>query len=289
MKERLNKKELINIIIVYAIVLAIMIVASAITSTLSDKGVNIPVVLKMLLIYGLLLIPPVVYTKKKGDSFVESLGLKSIKISTFFKIILLTIVSSPMYIFANALSQLFVPNTVVQSMDNFFSDSVVFGLLTVAVMAPIAEEIICRGFFQNRLKGILPFGLATTISGFMFGLLHLNLNQFCYAWVLGIIFAYANRATGSIFSSMIMHFCINGTNFLFLLLVQAALKTIDMDLGEVAETARNNNSAMYSAVLIWGVLAIASFFLTRLVLKSIAKTEGTEEIISTDEELEAAI
>ena len=74
MKERINKKELINIIIVYAIVLAIMIVASAITSTLSDKGVNIPVVLKMLLIYGLLLIPPVVYTKKKGDSFVETLS-----------------------------------------------------------------------------------------------------------------------------------------------------------------------------------------------------------------------
>ena len=32
MKERINKKELINIIIVYAIVLAIMIVASTITS-----------------------------------------------------------------------------------------------------------------------------------------------------------------------------------------------------------------------------------------------------------------
>ena len=37
-----------------------------------------------------------------------------------------------------------------------------------------------------------------------------NLNQFCYATVMGIVFALLIEATGSILSTMLIHFAING-------------------------------------------------------------------------------
>ncbi len=40
-----------------------------------------------------------------------------------------------------------------------------------------------------------------------FRTLHLNFNQMPYAVYLGIVFALMVEATGSIYTSMLMHFC----------------------------------------------------------------------------------
>ena len=47
------------------------------------------------------------------------------------------------------------------------------------------------------------------MSGLVFGLFHLNINQFCYAFVIGVVFAFLVEATGSIWSSVLAHFAIN--------------------------------------------------------------------------------
>lgn len=280
-----NRKELIRLIIVYAIELLIMICLGTATTKLAETGVNIPMILKSIFIYGLLLIPVIVYTKKKGESFFEVCRFKKIKVSTFFLTVLLTLVSAPMYIFANILSQFFVPNVLVQSLNDDMMDGTAgFTLLAIAVLAPVCEEIICRGFFQNRLKEVLPFFASALVSGIMFGALHLNLNQFCYALVLGVIFAYVNRASGSIITSMIMHFLVNAGNMLILISAQKLLSSMGGDLGETAEMYRADQSLMASSAAFYGVLAVIAFFLSRLIIKAIAKREQTEEIANPDVE-----
>ena len=124
----------------------------------------------------------------------------------------------------------------------------------------------------------MPFAVSAVISGIMFGVLHMNINQFCYATVLGVVFAYVNRASGSTFTSMIMHFLINSTNVGIILLTQAALASIGMDLAEVAETSRGNQSSMLTSLVVMGVLAVISFFLSRKIIRAIAKREGTVEV-----------
>ena len=47
------------------------------------------------------------------------------------------------------------------------------------------------------------------MSGLIFGLMHLNFNQFSYGFVLGVIFAAVVEASGSIYASMAIHFLIN--------------------------------------------------------------------------------
>lgn len=281
-----NRKELINLIIVYAIELLIMICLGTATTKLAETGVNIPTIIKSIFIYAMLFIPVIVYSKKKGDSFFEVCRLKKIKVSTFFLTVLLTLVSAPMYIFANILSQFFVPNVLVQSLNDMMDGTAGLTLLAISVLAPICEEMICRGFFQNRLKEILPFFASALVSGIMFGALHLNLNQFCYAVVLGVLFAYVNRASGSIITSLIMHFLVNAGNMLILISAQQLLSSMGGDLGQTAEMYRADKSLMASSAAFYGVLAVIAFFLSRLIIKAIAKREQTEEI--TEAVLETA-
>ena len=268
-----DKAELVKLILVYVVTLAIMIALSVV---FTQVGIELPLIAESIIIYLLLIAPVIVYAVKKGDCTAEAFGFKKIKVSTFFFTILLAIVCSPMYMFANVLSQLIVPNILVQNFDNIMGDSAGTSFIALAVLAPIFEETICRGFFTNRLKKVAPFGVAAVISALMFGVLHLNINQFCYAFVLGIIFAYANKASGSTFTSIIMHFVINAGNVGFVLLGQMFLANYGMDFAETTEAGRQNASAMIFAVVFYGVLAVISFFLTRKVIRAIAKREGNE-------------
>lgn len=281
-----NKKELIKLIIVYAIVLGLMLGMAFVSSLIGEK---IPMIALYIILYALLMLPVIVYAKMTGTLTAADFGFKKIKVSTFFFTVLLTIVSMPMYMFANVLSQLFVPNTIVQSMDTLFTTNAGSSLFMAVILAPLCEEFICRGFFQNRLKKVVPFFASAVISGLMFGMLHLNLNQFCYALVLGVVFAYANRASGSIFTSMLMHFLINSGNMLFLLVMQAAYASMNTSIGEAAETYRADKSAMLASVIFYGVLAVASFFLTRLVIRAIAKREGNLEVEAWADEIQTQL
>ena len=272
-----KRSELLKLIIVYAIVLLIMVGLELGFTALAKSSVNPPIIVKSIVIYVLLFIPVITYTKIKGDSFFEVCKFKKIKVSTVLLTVLLTIVSCPMYIFANLLSQLFVPNVMAQSMNEILDGSTALALVATTVLAPICEEMICRGFFQNRLKKVLPFMASAIVSGLMFGALHLNLNQLCYGFVLGVIFAYVNRASGTVITSMIMHFLINCGNMLMLIAMQGAAQANGQDLGQIAETARANKSVMLSSISFYGVLAIVAFFLARLIIKAIAKREQGAE------------
>ncbi|WP_033152918.1 CPBP family intramembrane glutamic endopeptidase [Pseudobutyrivibrio ruminis] len=278
MEKTFDKIELVKLVLVFILEIVIALAVGTLLNVIGNvAGISVPTYMHVLALDICLLIPVFAYTIKKGDSIVEAFGFKGIKVATFFQTILLVIVVSPMAMFANVLSQFFVPNTMVQGVDQFASESVGLTLVATVLCAPVVEEIVCRGFFTNRLNKIMSFTAAAIISALMFGAPHMNINQFCYATVLGLIFAYTNRASGSIFTSMIMHIVFNGYNMALLFMMNWAMEQVGMDFAEAAEAERANTSSMISTAVVLGVLAVGSFFLTRLILKSIAKREGTIE------------
>lgn len=278
MEKTFDKIELVKLVLVFILEIVIALAVGTLLNVIGNvAGISVPTYMHVLALDICLLIPVFAYTIKKGDSILEAFGFKGIKVATFFQTILLVIVVSPMAMFANVLSQFFVPNTMVQGVDQFASESVGLTLVATVLCAPVVEEIVCRGFFTNRLNKIMSFTAAAIISALMFGILHMNINQFCYATVLGLIFAYTNRASGSIFTSMIMHIVFNGYNMALLFMMNWAMEQVGMDFAEAAEAERANTSSMISTAVVLGVLAVGSFFLTRLILKSIAKREGTIE------------
>ena len=85
----------------------------------------------------------------------------------------------------------------------------VVGVISVAVVAPIVEEVIFRGLTMNRLSRVMPGWLAVLLSAAVFGACHGEFVWFCYAFVLGAFFGFIDLRTGSILPSILAHIMFN--------------------------------------------------------------------------------
>ncbi len=84
---------------------------------------------------------------------------------------------------------------------------------TVAVMAPLCEEIIFRGFLFSALKTRLGIFPAVLISAIIFAGIHMDKGGALMLMALGPVLALALDRTRSIFPSMIAHGLWNGGAF----------------------------------------------------------------------------
>ena len=273
-----NKKtEAISIVAVFVIMVLMNIGLSRLINALYDKGVDIPLIVYGTLIEVAIMIPAIVYIRMKGENLLESLGFHKVKITTILLTVLLTLLSMPLYMCANVLSQIFVPNTVVQASSQLLSGSLLASWFVMTIAAPICEEIAIRGFCFNRFRKITSLLVAAFVSAVMFGIIHLNINQMCYAIVLGVVFALANFASGSIWTSITMHFLVNNIGFLTLAAANAAMEAVGGSLADDAEAIRTGGNTMLTTGIVLLIISIGFSFLIRKVLRRIAKNENNQE------------
>lgn len=81
-------------------------------------------------------------------------------------------------------------------------------IFLTAVLPGICEEICHRGLLVNGFKQLSPVKTVILV-GLLFGLMHLNVQQFFYASVIGMFLTALVYLTGSIIPSMIVHFLNN--------------------------------------------------------------------------------
>ena len=273
-----NKKtEAISIVAVFVIMVLMNIGLSRLINALYDKGVDIPLIVYGTLIEVAIMIPAIVYIRMKGENLLESLGFHKVKITTILLTVLLTLLSMPLYMCANVLSQIFVPNTVVQASSQLLSGSLLASWFVMTIAAPICEEIAIRGFCFNRFRKVTSLLVAAFVSAVMFGIIHLNINQMCYAIVLGVVFALANFASGSIWTSITMHFLVNNIGFLTLAAANAAMEAVGGSLADDAEAIRTGGNMMLTTGIVLLIISIGFSFLIRKVLRRIAKNENNKE------------
>ena len=268
--------EVIGIIVVFILMLVLNILVGTVIGLIN---VELPLVVFGTITEAALVIPAIIYTLMKKERVPESFGFRKIKGSTILWTVLLTIVSAPLLWCANALSQVFVPNTIIESSDTLTSGSLLTSYIVVAVVAPICEESAMRGFCFNRFRRVTSLAVAAVISGVMFGILHLNINQMCYAIVIGTIFALVNFASGSIWTSIIMHFIYNSFGFLVLAVVQASAELSGIDFAQQAEVSRTESNVMLITGLVLLVISIGFSFLIKQVLRRIAMNENNQEAV----------
>lgn len=92
---------------------------------------------------------------------------------------------------------------------SFFAGTVVFELLGSCLVIPIAEELLFRGVVYKRLK--LYFGVTPALIGsaLIFGIMHVNLVQFLYAAVIGLLLAFVLEKTGKLSMAVFGHIAAN--------------------------------------------------------------------------------
>lgn len=86
----------------------------------------------------------------------------------------------------------------------------VFGIISIAIMAPLVEELLFRGAIQGYMlrKGMKPLH-AILIASAIFGIVHINPIQVPFAFAIGMIFGWLYYRTGSVVPGMIGHFINN--------------------------------------------------------------------------------
>lgn len=196
---------------------------------------RLPVSVILILSEALILIPSLIYLKVKGISVGTLIPFRKMKFSVWVLVVVCTYLMYPLLVVMNALTLFFVKSGTVEMMNAATQGNFLVAALLMAVLPAFAEEFVFRGvlFGTYKRSKMLP---AALLSGFLFGCMHLNLNQFLYAFVLGVYMAFLVEATGSILSAMLAHFTVNFTS----VVMSYALSALNSAAGDLMEQAGAN-------------------------------------------------
>ena len=81
----------------------------------------------------------------------------------------------------------------------------VLGCITIAVLAPILEEVLFRGAIQGYLMRKYNPTVGIVVAALVFGLIHMNPIQIFYAFCLGLVFGWMYYRTCSLMPVIIGH------------------------------------------------------------------------------------
>ena len=129
-------------------------------------------------------------------------------------------------------------------------------LVLTAVLPAICEETVHRGMIFNTKMG-KNYKWSILITSLLFGLLHMNIDQFFYAFIIGLFLGYITMNTRSIYPAMIIHF---SNNALSVLLGYSSVR------GTGFSAIFNNLSSILSINPIFGVILLITLVIALLYL-----------------------
>lgn len=218
----------------------------------------------------------IINTKSFNCPIKEVLKFKKLNLSSIGYCILMYFCLLPITAFCNLLTMSLVPNNVVDFMNSLSSSGsnlLLFSL--IAIMPAIGEELIMRGVILDGYKKV-SIHVAAFMNGLLFGILHMNPSQFLYAFVLGLVLSYVVTYTGSIFSSMLIHFLFNGVSTLSFI----ALPYLEKLAGnEASMQATENLVADFSIIplISTGIFAVLGGYLIFIILRKLKNCNEYDE------------
>lgn len=102
----------------------------------------------------------------------------------------------------------------------------VLAFLTLVVIAPLAEELLFRGYLYGKLRQAVPTWLAILIVSLLFGAVHMQWNVGIDVFVMSIAACLLREATGGIWSGVGLHMLKNGLAFYLLFINPVFFHTI---------------------------------------------------------------
>jgi hypothetical protein len=155
--------------------------------------------------------------------------------------------------------------------DAFISMShTVWGFLSMAVMAPVVEELLFRGAIQGHMLriGYSPI-LAICLSALVFGIVHFNPAQSFFAFLLGLVFGWLYYRTGSVIPGMVAH-AINNT-------VVALTMVFDEEHAQMTMQEQYGTTVFYVTLIIAILCFIIGFIMLNKALPAAPKYVEEEE------------
>lgn len=199
------------------------------------------------------LMPVLLYLAATKFEPLRRIQHKRLNLASIILVPLITACMEPLISLINMISTLFVENQVSDVLLGLDGNPVWLNYALVAVLPALGEELYMRGIMYHSYRERNAF-CAMLLSGFLFGVFHMNINQMLYAMVLGIILVLLMEATGSIYASILCHFTFNGISMTMLYLSGAFNP-------EYSKQLEQSEAILASASgLVWYVLIIMVLF-----------------------------
>lgn len=229
------------------------------------------------------IVPAIIYLIVTKQSPKDVLKLNKLYFKDALLIILLAFVCQPIMTFFSLISQFFFENEIGNFMTEIVNSPYIVLLLLVAVLPAITEEITIRGVILSGYENKNIY-LSAIITGLLFGIMHLDPQQFLYATVLGFVLALVVRITNTILASSLIHFLINGTS----ITIQKVISLIpqsDSVMEQASEISIKNLPVAEKLVMVgtYGVVAIAFGIVAFFILKKLADLNIRRGIIEKEE------
>ena len=171
----------------------------------------------------MIIVPAVVYIRRKGYSFVEIFRLRPVNI----KIVLLSIaigigILAPIDELDRILRQILpMPEEFIE-LEKGFSKSLKvttgynFAVLFFSgtVLASVAEEMLFRGFLQGILENSTDITRAVLVTSFLFAVVHLWPWMMVQILIVGVLLGVMVWKSNSIIPAIIVHFIFNSASLL---------------------------------------------------------------------------
>lgn len=271
----------------FLILVLLSLLANIFVSLLSVKGIKLHIVANLVVSQLIILVPGLIFylsISKDGMPFRIYGRIKSL---TVFLLLVFTWLMMPLVTAVNIFSQLFTKNEVMNISSDVLGLPMIPVVLFIGIIGPFCEEFVFRGLINNCfVAGTGRYLMSGVVSGLFFGFMHMNLNQFCYAFVLGIIFALINDILGSMFASFICHAVVNTQNVLLLFISNWIMENIygngvsevytDM-LNESGTAGGLRTASLIIVLSILLVISIVTTLLGGLLFYGICALEGKED------------
>lgn len=89
--------------------------------------------------------------------------------------------------------------------ENFFAGGILLEILASCVVVPVAEELLFRGIVLKRASMMAGEKMGILCSALLFGVIHMNLVQFIYATLLGLVLTLIVAKTRRVSLAVIGH------------------------------------------------------------------------------------
>lgn len=185
----------------------------------------------------LLLVPSLIFVAVNRINILACLPYRRLRWQDALLSLLIGYMLIPVVLFINVITSLFATNYLQESSVEFTSYPYPVQVVIIAMIPAFVEEFVFRGLIYHsyRKNGLVG---AILFSALSFGIMHMNLNQFFYAFIIGMFFAKMVEVTGSMWSSVLAHFAFNTYSITMVqILKMMGIDAYDLGLGQAANSA----------------------------------------------------
>jgi membrane protease YdiL (CAAX protease family) len=102
----------------------------------------------------------------------------------------------------------------------------VLAFIMLVIIAPIAEELLFRGYLFGKIRKYVPLWLAIIVTSVVFAVVHGAWNVGLDVFALSIVLCLLRVISGSLWPSILLHMLKNSVAFFFLFIYPVAIATM---------------------------------------------------------------